>query len=120
MIDYEGPAQPSLSPRMLDKIADTMNRKLGGGVTASDAQAWWDFTWPDFEGYLERYKDHGRAILNWARRATLQDLERAREAARMKAERAELDKLRPMAEAVNERAEEQVPKGAFLRVVGKR
>ena len=47
-IDFDGVEQPRLSPRLRDKIADTFRRKLGRHCTSRDAEAWWDWIWPDF------------------------------------------------------------------------
>jgi len=82
MIDFDGVQQPTLSPRMLEKIADTFSRKMGRACTAEDAQAWWNWIWPDFESYwsVKRYRNISRAILSWATRAKEYELEKALDA----------------------------------------
>ena len=119
-IDFDGVQQPPLSPRMLEKIADTFSRKLGRPCSATDAQAWWDWIWPDFEGYwrAKRYRNIGRAITGWASRVREHELDRALEAA-ASSENAELQlkqqKLNEEAETV---AASVVPIDYF-KVLGK-
>ncbi|MBP53364.1 MAG: hypothetical protein GY772_20635 [bacterium] len=78
-VDFTVVAQPRLSPAMLDKIADTFQRKQGRSATAEDAQAWWDWIWPEFETYwsAKRYRNIARAILSWAARCREHELEQA-------------------------------------------
>ena len=81
-VDFTAVAQPSLSPAMLNKIADTFSRKLGRVATADDALAWWDWIWPEFETYwsAKRYRNIARAILSWAARCREHELEQALDA----------------------------------------
>ena len=78
-VDFQAVAQPQLSPAMLAKIADTFSRKQGRAATAEDAQAWWDWIWPEFETYwsAKRYRNIARAILSWAARCREHELDQA-------------------------------------------
>lgn len=81
-IDFVAVQQPCLSPAMLNKIADTFARKLGRAATADDAEAWWNWIWPEFETYwsAKRYQNISRAILSWAARCRDYELEKALDA----------------------------------------
>jgi len=81
-VDFSAVAQPTLSPAMLNKIADTFSRKLGRASTSEDALAWWDWIWPEFETYwsAKRYRNIARAILSWAARCRDYELEKALDA----------------------------------------
>ena len=78
-VDFVAVAQPRLSPAMLNKIADTFRRKQGRNATAEDAQAWWNWIWPEFETYwsAKRYRNISRAILSWSARCREHELEQA-------------------------------------------
>ena len=78
-IDCDEVRQPKLSPALLDKIADTFHRKMGRPATREDAQAWWDWIWPDFESYWgsKRYKSVSRAVQGWAARVRPHELDQA-------------------------------------------
>ena len=82
-VDFRALEQPQLSPALLAKIADTFSRKIGGNYSSDDALAWWNWVWPDFEAYWQkrRYKDVGRAIIAWARRTRVSDIQAALNAA---------------------------------------
>jgi len=75
-IGYEEIEQPSLSPALLSKVADTFCRKTGRKYTAENAQAWWDWIWPTFESYWKkkRYRNVSRAILAWASRVSEREI----------------------------------------------
>ena len=81
-IDFVGREQPKLSPAMLAKIADTVSRKTGRVYTTADAEAWWDWSWPNFEQYwaIKRYRNISRAITGWANRIRVEDMDAALDA----------------------------------------
>ena len=78
-IDAEVVKQPKLSPRFVLSIAQTLTSRTGVLCGAEEAQAWWDFVWPQFALYWEKkkYRNVSRAISSWATRATSEDVRRA-------------------------------------------
>mgnify|MGYP003646090486 CR=1 FL=1 len=117
-VDFSALEQPHLSPALLEKIADTFSRKIGGAYSADDALAWWNWVWPDFEAYWRkrRYKDLGRAIISWAGRTRVYDIQAAINAASV-SENIELEREQ---ERLNEEAGNVVKIDYFAKLGGRR
>ena len=119
-IDFDGLAQPKLSPRMLRKIADTFQRKIGRRFSEDDALAWWNWVWPNFESYwrAKKYRNISRAILGWASRVQESEIAQAREAARISSDL----ELQDRQDEINENSESSsvVKIDYFSRLGGKK
>ena len=120
-VGFKGLEQPKLAPVLLDKIADTFTRRLGGSYTASDAAAWWNWVWPVFEGEWQqrRYKNLGRAILQWAGRTHMWEVEKARKAGDLNHNQHLVEEQRRL-NAASQPGDEVVQIDYFAKLGGKR